>query len=66
MLVTVNGQDKEMPEPASVLDLLEATGLAAAPVVVQRNDDILDRGSFRETALAAGDRIELIRLVGGG
>lgn len=66
MIVSVNGQDRELPEGATVLDLLNALGLGAVPVVVQRNDDILDRESFRETALAAGDRIELIRLVGGG
>lgn len=66
MIVCVNGQDRELPEGAKVLDLLNTVGLGAVPIVVQRNDDILDRESFGEIPLAAGDRIELIRLVGGG
>ena len=66
MIVRVNGEEKELPERATVLDLLEVTGLAGSPVVVQRNDDILDQESFGKTPLNHGDQVELVRLVGGG
>jgi thiamine biosynthesis protein ThiS len=41
-------------------------GLGAATIVVQRNDDIVERAVFAETEIEEGDRLELIRLVGGG
>jgi thiamine biosynthesis protein ThiS len=33
---------------------------------VERNREIVDREAFRDTRLADGDVLELVRLVGGG
>ena len=66
MQVIVNGDGTEVPEAATVLELLEQLGLAAETVVVQRNDDIVERDRFGATPLAAGDTVEVVRLVGGG
>lgn len=66
MQVIVNGSPTETPDTATVLELLEQLGLGAETVVVQCNDDIVERERFAATPLAEGDAVEIVRLVGGG
>lgn len=66
MDIIVNGETQQTDEGATVKSLLESLGLNPAEVVVQRNDDILERARYAETPLAQGDKLELVRLVGGG
>jgi len=66
MQVTVNGESRELSDDTTVAHLIEALGLAEVPVVVQRNDEIVNRDRYAETALADGDVLELVRFVGGG
>ena len=66
MNVTVNGQKREVSDGATVLDVLAMFQLGADAVVVQRNEDIVDRERYGETALAEGDTLELVHIVGGG
>lgn len=66
MNVTVNGQKREVTDGATVLDVLAMFELGADAVVVQRNEDIVDRERYLETVLAEGDTLELVHIVGGG
>ncbi len=65
MKLTINGQDRQV-SATTVLDLLTELGLHPQGTVVERNREIVDREAFRDTRLAAGDVLELVRLVGGG
>ena len=65
MKLTINGQDREVAA-ATVWGLLEELGLHPQGTVVERNREIVDREAYRDTRLAAGDVLELVRLVGGG
>ena len=64
--IVVNGEDRRVPAPATLLDLLEHLGLDPRTVVVERNREIVRRPKLGETALAEGDAIELVHFVGGG
>jgi len=64
--VVANGADVEVPEGASVEDLLAAMGLGKRWVVVERNGEPVDRRQMAMTGLAEGDRVELVRAVAGG
>ncbi len=66
MRITVNGTDREVADGLTVEALLEQLGVNPATVVVERNRDILPRDQFGSAALAEGDSLELVRLVGGG
>ncbi|OGP70976.1 MAG: thiamine biosynthesis protein ThiS [Deltaproteobacteria bacterium RBG_13_60_28] len=65
MQLTINGEDREVAA-ATVLALLEELGLNPQATVVERNHEIVDRAAYGETNLAAGDVLELVRIVGGG
>ncbi len=66
MQVLVNDEAVELPEGASVADLIERLGLTGRGVAVERNLDIVPRSRHGETQLADGDRLEVVTLVGGG
>jgi sulfur carrier protein len=66
MELIINGESQQLPTPLSVAALLEARGLAGKRVAVERNGEIVPRSRHAETALAAGDRIEIVVAVGGG
>ena len=64
--IDVNGETREVPEGASVADLLGLIGLAAPKVAVERNLEIVPRSAWGATRLAAGDRLEIVHFIGGG
>ena len=65
MRIEVNGEPREI-EAGTILDLVETLGLNPKKVAVERNLEIVPRSLHGETALADGDRIEIVQLVGGG
>ncbi|OQX18938.1 MAG: thiamine biosynthesis protein ThiS [Desulfobulbaceae bacterium A2] len=66
MRVICNGTNHELEEGCTVAELLVQLGLTAATVVVEHNGDILVPAHYAERRLAEGDRLELVRFVGGG
>jgi sulfur carrier protein len=63
--IQVNGETREV-SAATILALVEELGLDPRKVAVERNLAIVPRSLHGETALAEGDRIELVQFVGGG
>lgn len=66
MLITVNGEPREVAEHLSVLELLRQLGVKPEITAVQRNAEVVNRKAIDSTVLMDGDTIELIRIVGGG
>ncbi|MGX9962413.1 sulfur carrier protein ThiS [Roseomonas sp. F4] len=64
--IEVNGERREVPEGASVAELLTLIGLAAPKVAVERNLEIVPRSAWSSTRLGAGDRLEIVHFIGGG
>ena len=64
--LTVNGQDRELAEGTTIADLLADLGLDPRMLAVERNLELVPRAQHAETELTAGDRIEVVTLVGGG
>ena len=65
MRIQVNGEHREV-EAATILALVEELGLDMRKVAVERNLEIVPRSLHAATALAEGDRVELVQFVGGG
>jgi len=66
LALTVNGEPRRLPGPATLLDLLAHLGLDPRTVVVELNREIVRRPRLGETGLAEGDTVELVHFVGGG
>lgn len=66
LTLTVNGEPREIPAPATLLDLLRHLELDPRMVVVEHNRAIVRRPRLGEVRLQDGDQVELVHFVGGG
>lgn len=66
MQLTVNGEIRSFEAPLALSALLEHLGLKPDRVAVEHNQTLLPRAQWAETALADGDRLEIVQFVGGG
>lgn len=66
MLLWINGQQRECPEPINIVQLLTHLELPAGRVVVELNQEIVTTDNHSDIQLQDGDTLELIQFVGGG
>lgn len=66
MEIVVNGQPRQLPDDCRVPDLLQALGLSHSACAVEINLALVRKADHARTALAPGDRVEIVTLVGGG
>ena len=66
MRILLNGESFELAEPASVADLLARLDLLERRVAVELNLEIVPRSAHAGTLLREGDRVEVVRAIGGG
>ena len=66
MQLHVNGESLVVEPNTTLNGLLETLGLSKQRLAVELNEEILSRNKFSETVLSAGDRIEIVRAIGGG
>ncbi|MHC4655858.1 MAG: sulfur carrier protein ThiS [Planctomycetota bacterium] len=68
-VLKINGVDRQFPDgqlPSTVAKLLEQLGVKPATVVAEIDGRIIESKNFAQTKLYNGQRIELVRFVGGG
>lgn len=64
--LVINGEPRAGLGALDIAALVAELGLDARKVAVERNLEIVPRSLHAATALAEGDRIELVQFVGGG
>lgn len=66
MDIVVNGQAENCAPETSISGFLAERGYEASAVVVERNGQIIARGTFALTTLQEDDCLEIVQFVGGG
>jgi sulfur carrier protein len=66
MEITVNGHSRHVAEGLTLAALLTELEITVRHVAVEVNQQLVPRGRHQEHRLAAGDRLEVVTLVGGG
>ena len=66
LTLTLNGDARSVPAPATLSDLLTHLELDPRMVVVELNGEIVRRPRLGEVSLKSGDQVELVHFVGGG
>ena len=64
--VQVNGKPIELDGPTPLLAYLERLGVNQRAVAVEHNGEIVERAAYTDLVLRDGDRVEIVRMVGGG
>ncbi len=66
MVVFLNGEEQEIQDDITVADLLHALQITLQYGAVAVNRKVVRKKDHEATRLKAGDRIEIVRPVGGG
>ena len=66
MILRINGEDREAPALATVADLARWLELPAFGSAVDLNGQVVRKASYPDSPLREGDRLEVVKLVGGG
>ncbi|HEY3695460.1 sulfur carrier protein ThiS [Phenylobacterium sp.] len=66
MNLTINGETRAIGPVGDLAALVMSLGLDPRKVAVERNLEIVPRSAYAATALADGDRIEIVHFIGGG
>jgi sulfur carrier protein len=66
MALIINGELRRFEEGLTVSELIARLELAGKRLALERNGEIVPRGSFGSERLADGDRLEIVVAVGGG
>ncbi len=66
MIITLNGEKKEIPGGLTVRGLLELLEIKPERVAVEINEEIVRKASYDATAVRESDRVEVVQFMGGG
>ena len=66
MKIVVNGKDMEVAEGVSIEGLLQQLGVKREYTAVAVNRDVTPRSAYGATVLRPGDKVEIVRPMGGG
>jgi sulfur carrier protein len=64
--LTVNGQRRSVPPGTTIAGLLAELGAGPRGVAVARNESVVPRSAWDDTAVVADDRIEILDAAQGG
>ena len=64
--IHLNGDLRRVTVGLTIAEMLGELGLDPRKVAVERNLEIVPRGTFAEVQVEEGDRLEIVHFVGGG
>jgi sulfur carrier protein len=62
----VNGQQRETADELSLVELVSQISDRSTGIAVAVNSEVVPRGSWLDTAIQPGDRIDVVTAVQGG
>ncbi|MBM3204064.1 sulfur carrier protein ThiS [Candidatus Woesearchaeota archaeon] len=66
MHIIVNGESRTASEGCTLADLIAELGLADTRIAAECNEAIVSRSQYEATRLHEGDRLEIVKAIGGG
>jgi len=64
--VVLNGESRELRDPATVADAVAAAEAPERGVAVAVDGEVVSRGAWSVTSLSAGQKVEVLQAVQGG
>ena len=66
MDILLNGEKREINSGLTLAKLLESLEIRSGSVAVEHNEKVIPRRNLERIALNSGDKVEIVRFVGGG
>ena len=66
MNISLNGEQRQVPDGVTVLGLLDVLKIQPQRVAVELNREIVKKDRYGTTAISEGDNIEIVSFMSGG
>ncbi len=66
MKVIINGENRNIDEDITVLNLLKELGIEEKTMAAAINMEVVKKENWENTKISEGDKIEFLHFVGGG
>lgn len=66
MIIIVNGESQDVPDNCNALNLVEILDMQNDRIAMEVNMEIVPRSTYAEFTFNDGDKIEIVRAIGGG
>ena len=66
MEIILNGENRQIAESTTAAQLIETLGLVGKRLAMEVNQEIVPRSAYSTHLFQAGDRVEIVRAIGGG
>jgi len=63
--IQLNGEEQAV-HAETLSEMVEELGLSKRMIAIERNMEVVPKSEYDTTQLVAGDRIELVHMIGGG
>jgi len=64
--IELNGEARTIADSDNVQDLIDALSLTNQALAVAVNREVVPRSKWREHRFAGGDKVDVVRAIGGG
>jgi len=66
MNIILNGTSHTIADGTTIASLIDALGLTGQRLAIEVNGEVIPRGEHAAHILREGDRVEVVRAIGGG
>jgi sulfur carrier protein len=66
MQIFINGEKRQVAEDLNMSALVQELDLADQRIAIEVNEELIPRSTFDAHRLQPGDRVEIVRAIGGG
>lgn len=66
MIISINGESRDVPEQCNALSLIKLLDMQNDKIAMEVNREIVPRSTYSDFVLNSGDSVEIVRAIGGG
>ena len=64
--IFVNGDSKEVATGSNIFSILQSLKISTKHIAIEINESLIFRSNWEDTTLKEGDKIEIVKAIGGG
>ena len=64
--IFINGDLKKFPSETNIVSVLESLNISSKHIAIEINESLIFRSDWKKTNLKDGDKVEIVKAIGGG
>ena len=64
--IFINGDLKKFPQEINIVSVLESLNISSKHIAIEINESLIFRSDWKKTNLKDGDKVEIVKAIGGG